>query len=36
LWFHVIGKGKKSAKISVKDEYMNVCMARYRRFLNLT
>lgn len=35
-WFHVIGKGNKSAKISVKDEYMNVWMARYRRFLNLT
>lgn len=35
-WFHVIGKGNKSAKISVKDEYMNVWMARYRRFLKLT
>lgn len=35
-WFHVIGKGNKSAKISVKDEYINVWMARYRRFLNLT
>lgn len=35
-WFHVIGKGNKSAKISVKDEYMNVWMARYRRFLGLT
>lgn len=35
-WFHVIGKGNKSAKISVKDEYMNIWMARYRRFLNLT
>jgi site-specific recombinase XerC len=35
-WFHVIGKGNKSAKISVKDEYMNVWMARYRRFLGMT
>jgi site-specific recombinase XerD len=35
-WFHVIGKGNKSAKISVKDEYMNVWMARYRTFLKLT
>lgn len=35
-WFHVIGKGNKAARISVKDEYMNVWMARYRKFLNLT
>lgn len=35
-WFHVTGKGNKKAKISVKDEYMNVWMARYRRFLKLT
>jgi site-specific recombinase XerD len=34
-WFHVIGKGNKSARISVKDEYINVWMARYRRFLGL-
>lgn len=35
-WFHVIGKGNKSAKISVKDEYMKVWMARYRLFLGMT
>lgn len=35
-WFHVIGKKSKAAKISVKDEYMNVWMARYRRSLELT
>lgn len=35
-WFHVIGKGNKSAKISVKDEYMRVWMARYRLFLGMT
>lgn len=35
-WFHVIGKGNKSAKISVKDEYIDVWMDRYRRFLNLS
>ena len=35
-WFHVIGKGNKSARISVKDEYINVWMARYRRFLGLS
>lgn len=35
-WFHVIGKGNKSTKISVKDEYVKVWMARYRRFLGMT
>jgi site-specific recombinase XerD len=37
LWFfHVIGKGNKAAKISVRDDYMNTYMARYRRHLGLT
>lgn len=35
-WFHVIGKGNKSAKISVKDEYMNVWMKRYRLYMKMT
>lgn len=35
-WFHVIGKGNKSARVSVKDEYINVWMARYRMYLGLS
>ncbi|KWW16644.1 integrase [Pseudomonas putida] len=35
-WFHVIGKGNKIAKISVKNEYIDVWMRRYRHYLGLT
>lgn len=35
-WFYVTGKGNKAAKISVKEEYINVWMARYRRHLKMT
>lgn len=34
-WFHVIGKGNKAAKISVRDEYVEVYLTRYRRHLGL-
>jgi site-specific recombinase XerD len=34
-WFHVVGKGNKAAKISVRDDYMLNYMARYRRYLKL-
>ncbi|QCT95486.1 site-specific integrase (plasmid) [Stutzerimonas degradans] len=34
-FFHVVGKGNKAAKISVRDDYMNTYMARYRRYLGL-
>jgi site-specific recombinase XerD len=33
-WFHVVGKGNKSAKIGVRDEYMGY-LARYRTCLSL-
>lgn len=35
-WFHVVGKGNKAAKISVRDEYINCYLVRYRRFLRLS
>jgi len=35
-WFHVIGKGNKVAKISVKNEYIDIWMRRYRSYLGLT
>lgn len=34
-WFHVISKGNKSASISVRDEYIEEYLARYRRHLGL-
>jgi hypothetical protein len=34
-WFHVVGKGNKSAKISVRDDYIHNYLARYRRHLGL-
>ncbi|MCL7463139.1 site-specific integrase [Pseudomonas sp. NW5] len=34
-WFHVVGKGNKAAKISVRDDYIQHYMTRYRRHLNL-
>lgn len=35
-WFHVVGKGNKAAKISVRDEYIERYLVRYRHFLNLS
>lgn len=35
-WFHVVGKGNKAAKISVRDEYINCYLVRYRQFLKLS
>jgi site-specific recombinase XerD len=35
-WFHVVGKGNKAAKISVRDEYIDRYLVRYRHFLNLS
>lgn len=35
-FFHVVGKGNKAAKISVKDEYIQVYLSRYRQHLNLS
>ncbi|MEK0364394.1 tyrosine-type recombinase/integrase [Pseudomonas sp. CBC3] len=34
-WFHVIGKGDKSGKIAVRDEYIEKYLKRYRTFLGL-
>ncbi len=34
-WFHVVGKGNKAAKISVRDDYIQIYLARYRRHLGL-
>ena len=35
-WFHVVGKGNKAAKISVRDDYVHSYLSRYRQWLNLT
>ena len=35
-WFHVVGKGNKSAKISVRDDYVYTYLARYRQHLGLS
>ena len=35
-WFHVVGKGNKAAKISVRDDYVITYLSRYRQWLNLT
>ncbi|MBC3776394.1 site-specific integrase [Pseudomonas sp. SWRI99] len=35
-WFHVVGKGNKSAKISVRDDYVHTYLSRYRRHLGLS
>lgn len=35
-WFHVVGKGNKAAKISVRDEYVERYLVRYRHFLKLS
>jgi len=34
-WFHVAGKGNKAAKISVRDDYVQDYLVRYRRRLQL-
>ncbi|WP_201752496.1 tyrosine-type recombinase/integrase [Pseudomonas knackmussii] len=34
-WFHVVGKGNKAAKISVRDDYVQDYLVRYRRHLQL-
>ncbi|SEJ58632.1 Site-specific recombinase XerD [Pseudomonas linyingensis] len=34
-WFHVVGKGNKAAKISVRDDYIQTYLIRYRRHLGL-
>lgn len=34
-WFHVVGKGNKAARISVRDEYIDTYLVRYRRHLQL-
>lgn len=35
-WFHVVGKGNKAAKISVRDDYIEIYLVRYRQSLNLS
>jgi len=35
-WFHVVGKGNKAAKISVRGEYINCYLVRYRQYLRLS
>jgi site-specific recombinase XerC len=35
-WFHVVGKGNKAAKISVRDEYIERYLVRYRKSLQLS
>ncbi|QPH46131.1 site-specific integrase [Pseudomonas fulva] len=34
-WFHVVGKGNKAAKISVRDDYISDYLVRYRKHLGL-
>lgn len=34
-WFHVVGKGNKAAKISVRDDFIENYLTRYRRHLGL-
>jgi site-specific recombinase XerD len=35
-WFHVVGKGNKAAKISIRDEYIQNFLVRYRQHLQLS
>lgn len=35
-WFHVIGKGNKAARISVRDDYIHTYLVRYRKHLQLS
>lgn len=34
-WFHVVGKGNKAARISVRDDYIQNYLVRYRQHLQL-
>ncbi|WP_313660078.1 tyrosine-type recombinase/integrase [Pseudomonas coleopterorum] len=34
-WFYVVGKGNKSAKIGVRDDYIDQYLVRYRKHLKL-
>ncbi len=35
-WFHVVGKGNKAAKISIRDEFIQNYLVRYRQHLQLS
>lgn len=35
-WFHVVGKGNKAAKISIREEYIECYLKRYRLHLGLS
>lgn len=35
-WLHVVGKGNKSAKISVRDDYVQTYLVRYRQYRQLS
>jgi site-specific recombinase XerD len=35
-WFHVVGKGNKSGKIAMRDEYVEKYLKRYRTFIGLS
>ncbi|MHC5348558.1 tyrosine-type recombinase/integrase [Metapseudomonas furukawaii] len=35
-WFHVVGKGNKAAKISIRDDYIQNYLIRYRQYLQLS
>lgn len=35
-WFHVVGKGNKAAKISIRDDYIRNYLVRYRQYLQLS
>jgi len=35
-WFHVVGKGNKAARISIRDDYIDSYLVRYRQHLGLT
>jgi site-specific recombinase XerD len=35
-WFQVVGKGNKAANVSVRDEYVERYLVRYRHFLQLS
>ena len=35
-WLHVVGKGNKAAKISVRDDYVQTYLVRYRQYRQLS
>lgn len=35
-WFYVVGKGNKAAKVSIRDDYIQTYLTRYRRVLGLS